>query len=224
MVNYLILDTETTGLPKSPAFGEYYPPYDFSKYEKARIIELGFIIYDEHYNKYYEYNTLRKPDNFTFGPEPLCYEYGPKAGQQINDINLEMCNTYGITIKKIFDDMIKYIEKYKVNAILAYNLRFDVNVLLSEAYRIKHHKMIHILESINKYCIMDYGKRYISETYYNNARGGFKYSAEVVYNTLYNSNEKELHRALDDCILELKILEKLPDKYKTFIPITLDYR
>jgi DNA polymerase III epsilon subunit-like protein len=224
MVNFLILDTETTGLPKTPAFGKYFIPNDLEKYNKSRILEVGFIIYDENFNIYYRYNNLRKPENFTFGPGPLCYEYGEKKGKEINDINLYMCENQGISIKNIFDDIIKMIEKFKVNSILAYNIRFDINVLLSEAYRINHYKMIHILETMNKYCIMDYGWKYMSQTYYNNATRGFKFSAETVYNKLYNNNEKETHRALDDCELELKILQKLPDEYKTFIPIELVYQ
>jgi len=223
MVNFLILDTETTGLPKSPSFGKYYTPEDSSKYESSRILEVGFIIYDENFTNRYEYNELRKPEGFTFGPEPLQYSWGEKKGQNINDIDLTMCNKDGITMKEIFDNMIKLIGEYKVSAILAYNIRFDINVLLSEAYRIKHYKMIHILESITKYCIMEYGKKYLSETFYNNAKTGFKYGAEIVYNKLHNTQEKELHRALDDCKLELMILQKLPQKYITYIPISLEY-
>lgn len=223
MVNFLILDTETTGLPITPCFGKYFSPEDLSKYNKSRILEVGFIIYDENFNIHYKYNKLRKPEDFTFGPQPLKYSYGEKKGQNINDIDLNICKTNGIAIQKIFDDMLNAIEKYKVCAILAYNIRFDINVLLSEVCRIRHYKMGHMLETITKYCIMEYGKQYLSETYYNNAKSGFKYGAEIVYNKLYNTNEKELHRALDDCILELKILEKLPEQYKTYIPIELEY-
>ena len=61
----LFIDLETTGLPKTKGFCNWYNYTELDKYESSRIIELGIIVTEDNGNIISEYTSLVKPDNFT---------------------------------------------------------------------------------------------------------------------------------------------------------------
>lgn len=213
----LILDIETTGLPVCKGFGNYQHPSNLQAYNTARLIEFGCIVFDENFNIIHKFGTLRKPEQFQV--EPIIIQSGDNKGKLLNDITHKKCKRSGILMLELLNKIIQIIKTFKIMELYAYNIRFDFNCLLSEAYRINHMEFINIFNALNKKCIMEYGKAYVS-----GEKKGRKYNAEFVYNTLHNTQIIEEHRALDDCILELKILQNLPNQYIDNNPISMNYK
>lgn len=135
----LFFDLETTGLVKTDRDlkpEEEYPCYkELDKYEQSRIVSIGY-----HYNNNFTYDNeieldnvneiLVKPDNFVIPIEStnvhgITHEYAEQKGTKINDALNIMCN------------IIK-----ECDYIVGYNVYYDVNVLLAELYRKKHHNTI----------------------------------------------------------------------------------
>jgi hypothetical protein len=42
----IVFDTETSGLPVCPGFGEYYPIDDFGKYANSRLVQIAWQVID----------------------------------------------------------------------------------------------------------------------------------------------------------------------------------
>jgi len=212
----LLVDIETTGLPKAKSFGTYYHPSSIHMYSTSRVVELGFIVFDDNYNIVYKYNSLRKPEDFMF--KQVVYEKGPKQGQFINDITYKMCISNGVLWLEMVNLLMKVIDKFAITEFYAFNVLFDYNCLLSEAYRNYNVAFIDVLTKLKPCCIMEYSKVYMKDM---NSR---KYNAEATYNMLFKTDKKETHRALEDCYIELEILKSLDDKYKKDKePIILKY-
>lgn len=118
---YLFFDTETTG----------FPP-------KARMTQLGFMLFDIDGNELTRFNSLIKPDGWEVPNkeywirEGLSEEEAIKKGGFFDDNNMstERCEAEGIpvfTALRAFQDNLKKC-KYKV----AHNLNFDNQILAKE--------------------------------------------------------------------------------------------
>ena len=89
----LFIDLETTGLPKTKGFNNWYNYTELDKYESSRIIELGIIITEDNGNIISEYTSLVKPDNFT-SLKPII--------TKITGINDSDINSEGKPIREVF--------------------------------------------------------------------------------------------------------------------------
>ena len=179
----MFLDTETIGIPYSNNYKDLY------KFNKARLIELGYIIYDKDKNKIKEYNNLVIPNNFSIN------------NSEIHGITNIDANTNGQDIKKVLNDF--YEDLLNIDTIICHNIIFDMNILLSEAYRMNNENLIKAIESKNKICTMKMGKSYLGIK--------MKFGPKLVklYETLYNEPIKQDHRALSDCDICAKCYYKM---------------
>lgn len=172
---HIFFDIETTGLP--PIKNKEFPsPKKINAYDKCRVIELGYIITDENNNKLKENNFLIKHNNVNI---TNCYIHG------ITNFDV---NKYGISFNegmKIFEND---ISNFKGNNLVAHNIDFDFNVLLSELYRYKNHNFIKKFINLNKTCTLRLSR---------NKRSG-KHNLLSVYKDLFNKSFKDQHRALGD--------------------------
>jgi len=114
---YLFFDVETNGLPKKrnadPRQWHYFP----------RIIQLGFILYNNKNEIVQEYNKLIKPIDFTI----------PDVVSKLTGITTQKAMDEGIPIVQAINDFFDALEK--TNVIVCHNFDFDYNVLLSEYFR-----------------------------------------------------------------------------------------
>ena len=62
-MNKLFIDIETNGLPFYKGYNKYYDPIEIEYYNTARMIEIGYIIYDNNKNKIKKISHLIKHDN-----------------------------------------------------------------------------------------------------------------------------------------------------------------
>lgn len=173
----LFFDTETNGLPIMKNYS-YYHPKNLKYYDSSRIIDIAYIIYDNDGNKIKENNYLIKPENFTIDNSEI---HGITYEQALND---------GKNIKEVFEEFYNDLNEYNVDSIIAHNINFDVNVILSECYRMNYKHLINIILKINKECTMDIGKNYMKSN--KNPK------LINLYQFLFSKDIVQEHRALSD--------------------------
>ena len=170
----MILDTETTGFPSSSN------PQEIDKFNNARLIELGYILYDSDQNEIKQYNSLIKPNGFLI------------TNSFVHGITQQDALSKGRDISKVLADLVA--DLIKVNVIICHNINFDMNILLSEAYRANNHALITSIVTKSKICTMETGKKFMKLN---------KLPKLVeLYKLLNNGKEvSQDHRALADCVI-----------------------
>lgn len=176
MSNTLFIDTETTGLPITRNYNDYYHPENKFYYDNSRIIEIAYIIYDENKNIVKQVEHIIKPDNFNIN------------NSHIHGITYEYALENGVDIKIAIDEL--YQDLSNVKTIVAHNINFDINIILSECYRLNNNIIIDKIFSINKECTMDIGKKYMNQL--RNPK------LIILYKFLFNKPVEQIHRALSD--------------------------
>jgi DNA polymerase III epsilon subunit-like protein len=167
----LVVDTETTGLPSS---------WDFRRincFDSARLIELGFILFDSNGNQVYKNSILIRPNGFTIENSHIhgiSHIEAVEKGKSIDEVLNE------------FEQILKTIE-----GIVCHNITFDMNIIMSEAYRLKKHSLIELIESKTKICTMEMGKKFMK--FYKNPK------LVELYKFIFNKEFNQEHRALSDC-------------------------
>lgn len=175
----LIIDIETTGLPETKGFDKFYDPKDIKYYNKSRIIEIAYIICSPEGETLKETSCLIK-----------------LTDQQINNtaihgITTEMTNQNGIPIHNALQTLQKDITENNVQKIVAHNVKFDVNIILSECHRVDNKELIKIINTKQHICTMDKGRRVMNQ--YKSPK------LTELYYFLFKQIFKQEHRALSDC-------------------------
>lgn len=177
-MKYLFIDTETSGLPQQVNFHTYYHPKHIKYYDNSRLIEIGYIIYDDD-NKIKDNDILIKPDNFIV------------ENTFIHGLSNEMLNNEGNDINEALN-ILEY-DIIDVDVIIAHNIKFDINIILSECYRYKKSNLIELIKNKKHICTMNMGKNYLNQKLYP--------KLTILYKKLYNKDVKQIHRALSDAII-----------------------
>jgi len=179
-MNKLIFDTETSGLPITKSFNNYFHPEELKYYESSRIVQIAYKILDNDNIEIKSYTTIIKPDNFII------------KNEIIHHISQEKAEKEGIP----FIDMINiFYEDIKIcDTIIAHNLNFDKNVLLSECYRCGLKEVVDEIQKKKEYCTMLEGHKMIG--------GGNKKFPRLIdlYSCFYKEPWNQIHDAMDDCI------------------------
>jgi len=171
-MNIMILDTETTGFPASR------DPTEIYKFNNARLIELGYIIYDSTGKKIKEYDLLVKPNNFVIG------------NTRIHGISQQDAISKGQPIEQVLNELSTDLDK--IDAFVCHNISFDMNIILSESHRAKMLDLVKKIESKEKLCTMEMGKKFMK----------LNKSPKLIelYKFLFNKDFIQEHRALSDCV------------------------
>ncbi len=176
---YLFIDIETNGLPQCKSFGNYYDPSNLEYYDTSRIIEIAYIITDDKGNIVKEVCHLIKPQNFKIN------------NSHIHGITFEKAKNEGVNLEDVINELKGNL--FNINKIISHNINFDINVLLSECYRLNSEEVINKVNSITKDCTMKYGQEYMNVK---------KYPKLIeLYKFLFNEEIIQDHRALADTIL-----------------------
>ena len=190
MSNIIVIDTETTGLPKTKGFNDYYDPKYLQYYESSRLIEIGYIIFSNKGEKIKSNSFLIKPNKFLI------------KNTFIHGITHKDANNKGIELNEGLNILNKDLTN--INIIVAHNILFDINIILSEAYRCNNNTLIDNIRSKKLECSMKLGKDVLNLSRFP--------KLVVLYKTLFNEDIKQDHRALSDCILCSKCYFKLKIK------------
>lgn len=143
-MNYLIIDVETTGLVDTSFldFGEYPHYTNLYKYDNARIVQISFMLCNNKFETIGMYDYIIKTNGFDI------------PNSNIHNITNEISLTQGVPLTDICDTMNTCLEH--TSHIIAHNVGFDVNILLSELHRLNMGSLIKNIESKSRFCSMNY--------------------------------------------------------------------
>ena len=207
----LVFDTETTGLPETKGFDNFYPPAHTKYYENSRLIELAYAIVDDNFSVVKKVSNLIAPNYFIIN------------NSHIHGITNEMAEK-GVSIEEALYKFEKDILKYSVNTLIAHNANFDLHIILSEAYRIKMDNsrqyepdslisLLTLKDNIKIECTMKMSHSLIVSTIPENIHPfiNFVKSPKLVelHKFLFNEEVKQEHRAMSDVEICLKCYYRL---------------
>ncbi len=194
-MKYLILDTETNGLPHNYKLG-----YEYTN-NWPEIVQIAWIVTDgnEVYEKYCE---LQKPIGFVWDEE----------AEKVHGKDEKLCLDIGKYRKDLIIDFIKAIESHQVT-IVGHNIGFDIKVLCAAMVRelvidgarvLFDHRSICTMKNTTNYCRIP-------------GKFGYKWpKLEELHGHLFGSRPNELHDAMADvevtakCFFELQKRGILP--------------
>lgn len=214
------LDLETTGLPKQPKFDEYHPYTQLKYYDGARIVQVALIIYDvpdnpsSHptdtdeknvdsknvdsknvdYKLVAEHTYVVKPDGFEI------------RNSHIHRISNAMALFAGIEFKEVINKIWDVLKTCDV--LIAHNILFDRNVLLSELHRYGLNEQIYKINAMKYFCTSK-GCTNITRIRYNLLEFKQPRLSEL-YKFLFKKDLQDAHdalvdtKALVDCFMELR--------------------
>jgi len=192
---YLILDTETTGLPDKSGlpYGSYPDYRNISKYDNARIVQFTYMLCDKDFQQIDLKDFIIKSDGFKI------------ENSKFHRITNEISENIGVLFQEVATEFQEHLKD--VTHILAHNLEFDINVIKSELYRYGLHLIIEDIDKKHLICTM---KKTIKAVNIQN-RYGLKYPtlAELYYYACGESLENA-HNAKYDVINLHKICTKMP--------------
>ncbi len=186
----VFLDTETSGLPMFQGTGKRkFPDFkDVDKYNTCRLVSICWITYHNDNIIEQAYYVI-KPNNFIIS----------KESEAIHKISQEEAEKTGTDITKVLKQLYNTLDK--CSNIIGHNIEFDINVLLSECYRLKDNKMIKCLQSKHTICTMLKGREFMK------SRKNPKLSE--LYRYLYNDEIENAHNAMVDTIICYKCFQKM---------------
>ena len=179
MHNILVFDLETIGLPRK--FNSL--PSRTETYDTSRVIEIGYVIMDDDGDIVKQVSKFVKYEN----------EHIKISNTHIHGITEDMVEEDGVHIMKILEELEEDMKQVEV--IVAHNINFDFNVLLSEIYRLspKFNDLITQFYKKKQECTMKIGKKYMRAA---------KYPKLIeLYKHIFNENWDQSHRALDDALV-----------------------
>lgn len=149
---YLILDTETTGLPATPGkFGTFFPSEDVDKYNTARVVQLAWCLTDNTFQPLEQYCVLVKPRVHSDTQE-LDFVHDGEACR-INGITQQQLMDDGRDIDEVLDQLL-YVLQRQTTHVVAHNAAFDLSVIKSECHRINRHDVLEQLKQVEVVCTM----------------------------------------------------------------------
>lgn len=181
-MSFLVFDTETTGLPYD--FNVGAGPLTLENWDHCRMVQIAWRIYSVDKELLEHQMHIIKPEGFTI----------PLSSTMIHKISTEAAIENGIDISDALDILFAAIDEYNVERVVAHNIKFDDNVILSELYRCRSDHLICIWRSLKKHCTMISNKSKF---------GGRWPKLDMLYTKLVGpiANMSILHDAAEDCRL-----------------------
>lgn len=146
---FLFIDTETTGLP--PYQNNVYPKKlvatkNSAGWEGCRMVQVAWQLFDDSYSLVCERVHIIYPQNDRF---PFTI---PSAASNIHKITQAHAQTNGTSIEIVLEELERIVQR--ATLFVAHNVKFDINVLRSEAYRYEFFGLFKKLTDIPKFCTM----------------------------------------------------------------------
>ena len=120
----IFLDTETTGLTPFHERKIIYPG-KFELWDACRIVQIAWIVCDDKGETVATHEYLIKPNGFII----------PEESTKIHGITQNEAVLHGKDMKDVLSLLLKDLESCRM--IVAHNVEFDYNVILSEIFRCK---------------------------------------------------------------------------------------
>jgi DNA polymerase III epsilon subunit-like protein len=114
----LVIDTETTGLPP-----RYAPPGASSAWDKCRMVQVAWELYDAEGNHITSECHLIRPDGYVI----------PLESTRIHGIRHDHATEHGAPFARVMERLMDVLPSVK--RIVAHNMSFDDGVIQSELHR-----------------------------------------------------------------------------------------
>ena len=200
----LVFDTETTGLPE-----RFNVPYQQTK-RWPYIVQLSFILYDMEEN-----NIIEEMDLIVdVGPDVVI----PKESTEIHGITKSISRNRGLKIQDVLE--IFHIALNASDCVVAHNIEFDRNMILTECYRNNIYQpgplsdLKHMFTKDKSYfCTMLRSKRIcnIKAISKNTGEEYVRYPKLMeLHEYLFQTTPQNLHNSFTDVIVCLRCFYKLP--------------
>ena len=122
---FIVFDTETTGFP--PRNGRNNEnPKNYKKWNNCRIVQMSWLLCEKEGTVVKEKDYIIRPNKFTI----------PEVSTSIHGISTEKALNEGVKLDIVLEDFLKDISV--CDTLVAHNINFDYDVVLSEIYRRKH--------------------------------------------------------------------------------------
>ena len=138
---YLVLDTETNGIPIRLNYNNYHSYKHTNKYNCSRIVQMSWIIYDNNEKLLEEHDYIIKPNNFSI------------ENSNIHGITNDIAKIKGRNLRDIMDIFIKSLKE--VTFVVCHNINFDINVIKSELYRLGRQDLINLIDKKILICTLE---------------------------------------------------------------------
>ena len=140
----IFIDTETSGLPKTRGWDDYYSYTDSAKYDSSRLVQICWIVCDG--------EEVKVKKTFTVRPE------GFEISEQVTKIHgithEHACLNGDSVLKELEAD----IKANNIRRLVAHNVRFDFNIVMSELHRQKMLGAADMMGSMKLKCTMSASK------------------------------------------------------------------
>lgn len=176
---YLVIDTETSGLPKN-----WKAPYS-KENNWPHIIQIAWIVYDRYATEVDRKNLFIRNDDFSI----------EESSQKIHHITSEFLQLHGkplnIVMQQFYDDVLKYQP-----TIIGHFIEFDYHMVNVEFFRLG---IPNALLHLPIFCTMKASKSYVKNPSVELLK------LNDFYQELFNESPKDFHNALSDALNTAKI-------------------
>lgn len=183
---HLVFDLETNGFPRS------HDPRMVHAFNNARILSISWIVLGKNKEEVERKQFYIKNKNIVIS----------ESSFKVHKITQQYLKKHGVSFSNIIiPELHNTLNKYNIENIVAHNLNFDKNVLLSELYRVKDYHAIIKIKRLNEYCTMKNGKKILKMNKYP--------KLSHLYESLTNNTATDLHNSLNDAYYCSEIFKKL---------------
>lgn len=228
----VFFDLETTGLAEQIGYDQYYPYTDVDRYKNARIVQIAMIVYDIIDLNDFAAETIQPNRMLTTDEVKLDYQQVRNYLIAETAVHNYIIKPEGFVIRNSdihgiedatarrdgfdFKDAMSLItnDVLAADTLIAHNIIFDKNVLLSELYRHGCLDLIRAIESKNTFCTSKECKLITKIK-----RGSeFKQPrlAEL-HKFLFDSEAENLHNAIFDTKIMAKCFFELLNRQKIYV-------
>lgn len=183
--NLLFIDTETSGLPVTKGYNQYYPAQDLDKYQNSRIVQISWVVTDIKGEIISQHDYIIKPKNFII----------PDDSIKIHGISNEKANNEGFDINYVLKNKL-YPELKTCNKIIGHNIFFDNHIIKSELYRNNLNNIANEYDKKSLGCTMIMGKYFLK--HYKNPK------LTELFKLLFNKDIEGAHNSLVDTVASMK--------------------
>jgi DNA polymerase-3 subunit epsilon len=176
---FLVVDTETSGLPKS-----WSAPYSNEK-NWPYIVQIAWIVYDKFHQEIKRENHYIKNTDFTID----------KAALKIHNITAEYLQQHGEDKKNVMLQFSEDIAKYNP-LVIGHFIELDYHMVNVELYRIGKENTF---KDLAFFCTMKASAPYITNTVISHLK------LDKFYTILFNEVPENVHNALSDTLNTAKI-------------------
>jgi len=210
----LAFDTETTGLPSAECKGKLRWPYKWDKISQyvrclPYLVDIGIVILEMKDCKQLADLQLFISDSPPSAPGALA----------VHKLTGDFLEEHGVAVQDALAQVMAMIRKWKPVAVLGYNVRFDIKVLMAAAVRLNNRELFGFLQSAKQIDVMDLAMPIVNKRDPRNGRPLPSKLIECLKFFFPQSTFTNLHTALADIKATVAVFSEIQQRFPKFADI-----